>query len=1247
VSTSNTPTALGSVRPSRPTTRYLIHEKLASGGMGTVYRAVDTVTGGELALKRLSHEGSKKKGLITESFEREYQVLASLDHPRIIRVFDYGIDALGAYYTMELIDGEDLRSAAPVPYREACLYLRDVATCLALLHARGLIHRDVSPSNVRKTKDGHCKLLDFGALMAFGRPEVIVGTPPAIPPEALENSPLDQRADLYALGALGYWTLTGQHAYPARQIQDLPGSWERAPPPPSSFRPDVPSELDELILSLLSLDSLARPGSAAEVIARLNVIADLPREDTSETGRLAGSFLLNPRFTGRAAQLSSIRTVTESLAGGVGGAIRIEAASGMGRSRLLEEGAVRAQLAGATVLRADAGMYRSMQGTSRALVLRAFDALPELARAKAADFREPLRALGTDIESRLETVTRDSESSRSSASPPVSLEDWFAEISRVKALAILVDNVEYADDASLALLACLAKLSTSNPLLVIVTERTKRDLPVTQGLAVLRAHSVSLELPPLDAQETRDLIRSLFGDVPNAKRFAEWLHERSAGSPLHAVEIVRQLVGKQVIRYTGGVWTIPFDKPDASLPAALEDVLSMRAAFLSEPARILAECLSLQQEQPTLELCRFIAQQPDDRQLFLLLEELRGNDILHADRDGFRFSSMALSDVLLSGMDSKRLEQNHRRLGDAFSKLHGHVPAAMTLQAGWHLIQGGDELRGADMIARIAADPVTMRTLLANLHRVGRSLEAALEIYGKHRRSIYERLPLLASLAQAGYYEQRRYAERYGDFALDALEHVSGLQTARRLRPFLGRWLSLVFGILFAVARFRLVPRSERQYSFADALTHLFGAVTTCAATAALSLDAERATQVADVLEPFSVLPPRLTPAGIYAFCKGLGEIGRDNEPAAYETFDRLLGRFQDPRYYPSLPADTRKIYIAASHFARGSFAIFRARGQAGLESADALERTDFKLYATIASQLRFLYYMNRGEFAKAAVHREQFELRAAHLGSLWQVETWEAPALILVSTLLSDIVTSTRVAHQLELQSRSVPSLKRYARLATQGLMRSRGDPKYIDMVTEEYRNDVPRSYIGWGATMAFWARGHNELGQHAEAKRVCEAAIAHLTDADREYSAHFLGLDIQLAIADAGLGAVRLGLERIDGLLLHFADCDHPLVHGLLHETRARISFVAGNISEYERSAAQVERWFLPTETPILIAKHQRLVELKHEVPSARPGSRSTAANTDIEASTDLEEDVRTQTLCDPVLATRFSLRPPVSTS
>ena len=201
--------------------RYELVRELDRGGMAEVWLAHDVSSGRSCALKRLRPDKlDSKREMRTVLFEAEYHALAQLRHPHIVRVEDYGIDAEQVYYTMELLGGGDLQHRGVTGWRELCSILCDVASALALVHSRRFVHRDVTPRNVRFGDDGKARLIDFGALAPMGVCREIVGTPPFVPPEALNGQPLDARADLFALGALAYWTLSGRHAYPARSISD-------------------------------------------------------------------------------------------------------------------------------------------------------------------------------------------------------------------------------------------------------------------------------------------------------------------------------------------------------------------------------------------------------------------------------------------------------------------------------------------------------------------------------------------------------------------------------------------------------------------------------------------------------------------------------------------------------------------------------------------------------------------------------------------------------------------------------------------------------------------------------------------------------------------------------------------------------------------------------------------------------------------------------------------------------------------
>ena len=633
---------------------------------------------------------------------------------------------------MELLAGLDMRKAAPLPYRDACRYLRDVATSLALLHARRLLHRDLSPGNVRTTDDGHCKLIDFGALAAFGASHLVVGTPPVVPPEALAGAPLDQRSDLYSLGALAYWMLTGRHAYPARRFDELPIVWKRAP-----TGPELPRGRHPAGRRRAGAVAAQRRPAPSSLERRRGHLAPQParrrwsRKDAEDVARLAESFLLSPRFVGRAATLDQVDESVEALMVGRGGAVRIAGAAGTGRSRLLEEIGLRAQVAGAGVVRVDASVVRDRSGTARALVLGVLDALPQLSRENVAAHLAALATLGGDVEAKLApTASRSprrrraaglarsgggaAKPARSDPSSGDSVEGWFLEISRAKPLVLEIDNVDDADDDEPRSAGRPREGRSAQPPL----DRGDRDdaARASRRSGPRRRCAASASTwcsRGCRAAETLELCRSIFGDAPNVERFAEWLHGRTAGSPSYchrdlapALEPIASFVTSTACgrcRRTARTRTCPED---------LEDALLARLALLSEPARGVAECLCLAREQPTMALVRLLLDDPNERHVLQVLDELARSDVLHADRGGYRFGSTALREALLADMDRARRAGTHRRLGAALARVAGPGNPELRIEAGWHLIKGGDDLRGADMIAKVTHDSATIQKML-------------------------------------------------------------------------------------------------------------------------------------------------------------------------------------------------------------------------------------------------------------------------------------------------------------------------------------------------------------------------------------------------------------------------------------------------------------------------------------------------------------------------------------------------------
>ena len=419
--------------------RYRPIRRLARGGSGEIFVVHDESTEQQVALKRQLSRQDTRAGAM--SLTREYYALSGLRHPRIISVYDYGLDGNVPYYTMELLDGQDLNELSPLPYREACSHLRDVASSLALLQDRRLLHRDVSPRNVRRTSDGRCKLLDFGAMIPFGTPPNIIGTPPCVAPEALMGGALDQRSDLYSLGALAFYVLTGRHAYSARELSTLPTMWQQGIPPELG-KHELPEALIQLVLALLSLDPALRPASAVEVIDRLSAIADLPEDDDRAIGRAC---LASTPLVGRSRERAHITHAIREASNGTGSALWVTGEAGAGKTRLLTEATLIAQTSGVlvvhTALREQRGVSSSLLGE---LVTGLMMVAPQEAERAAA--QRPL----------VQSLTKGVVAGRERTELLRQIEDYVCEIAAQRPLLLTFDDAHYGTDLDAALIVGLA-----------------------------------------------------------------------------------------------------------------------------------------------------------------------------------------------------------------------------------------------------------------------------------------------------------------------------------------------------------------------------------------------------------------------------------------------------------------------------------------------------------------------------------------------------------------------------------------------------------------------------------------------------------------------------------------------------------------------------------------------------------------------------------------------------------------------
>ena len=270
---------------------YHLVEPLGTGGMGEVWRAKHRLLAREAAIKLVRPEllGARSEAevaAVLRRFEREAQATAMLNSPHTIQVFDFGVTQdRSFYYVMELLTGRDLESLVrefgPLPASRAIYLLRQVAHSLADAHARGLVHRDIKPANIYVCRMGldydFAKVLDFGLVkVKQSRPgdtlstldHPTTGTPAYMAPETiLGDVEVDRRADVYALGCVAYFLLTGQLVFEADTSMKMLMQHLNTPPVPPSQRSElpIPRELDELVLACLQKDPDRRPQNAGEL----------------------------------------------------------------------------------------------------------------------------------------------------------------------------------------------------------------------------------------------------------------------------------------------------------------------------------------------------------------------------------------------------------------------------------------------------------------------------------------------------------------------------------------------------------------------------------------------------------------------------------------------------------------------------------------------------------------------------------------------------------------------------------------------------------------------------------------------------------------------------------------------------------------------------------------------------------------------------------------------------------------------
>jgi predicted ATPase len=655
--------------------RYLVRDCIGSGGMGIVYRAEDRLTSSLVALKRVTVNGSSlqfsSRTLNADyrlELAHEFRLLASLRHPHIISVLDYGFDSQRQpFYTMDLLENAStiVQYGQGQTLRQKVGLLVDMLQALMYLHRRGILHRDIKPDNVMVI-DGAVKVLDFGLAVAqenIQQGEGAVGTIAFMSPEVIMGEPHTIASDLYAVGMIAYWLLTGRYPFEQKNAASLAVQIIYSMPDLSL----LPRTLASIVALLLIKDPDFRYASAETVIRELQAaVGDTVRLDTAHTRE---SFLQAAKFVGRDQELEHLSAALKQAINGQGSAWLIGGESGVGKSRLLDELRTQALVRGALVLRGQGVESGGLPYQLWRDALRRLALITPLTDLDAGVLKE----LVPDIGSLLQRDIAPAPELDSAASHQRLLTTIVSVFRGARQpLVLLLEDLQWTSE-SLEPLRLLTQDIDELPLMIVCTYRSDErpqmpvELPLMKSFMLLR----------LRADSIAELSVSILGENGRQPELVQLLLRETEGNVFFLIETMRALAED-----AGQLASIGENQlPDSVFAGGVRRLLRRRLKQVAERAQPMLNLAAVMGRTLDLDVLRhaFGAQHLDD----LLLDALNAT-VLEVHDGEWRFSHDRLRDAVLAELTPGATRRLHHLAAGAVEAVYpGDDAYAVMLMQHW------------------------------------------------------------------------------------------------------------------------------------------------------------------------------------------------------------------------------------------------------------------------------------------------------------------------------------------------------------------------------------------------------------------------------------------------------------------------------------------------------------------------------------------------------------------------------------
>ena len=600
---------------------YRLENQIGHGGMGDVFRAVDTRLQRPVAIK-LMRDPKGELAIAVHRFLREARAASALNHPNIVVVHDIGETPEGQHYIVqEFIDGLTLRAqmSGELALPAILTIGRQVAQALAAAHAAGIAHRDIKPENVMVRSDGYVKVLDFGLARAPEAetstatthvdtepdPGVILGTIAYMSPEHARGVAAGPAADIFAFGIMLYEMAAGRRPFVGPTTSAvLAAILLEDPVPLSHLNPEVPPALESLVHRMLAKDPGWRP-PAAEVEEELGLLAAGEPVRAQKTREPAGR-----RTVGRGPERERMHAAYEQVRGGQGRLLTVLGEPGIGKTILAEDFlAELAQLPERPIVVRGRCSERLAGAEAYLPLLEALDSL--LHRSSWSSVHTLVKNVAPSwyVQVAHAAGSHDSVARVREEAPAASQERMKRELgallqeaSRLRPFVLFLDDLHWADVSTIDMLNYLAGRFDQMRLLVVATYRPA-DMAIAGHpfLAIrdeLRAHGALVELPLgfLDRDDVERYLDLTFPTHRFPPALAALIHAKTEGSPLFMADVVRDLRDSGSLAEQDGAWVLTRSEADAlrELPASIRSMIARKIERLDETNRKIVQAASVQ-----------------------------------------------------------------------------------------------------------------------------------------------------------------------------------------------------------------------------------------------------------------------------------------------------------------------------------------------------------------------------------------------------------------------------------------------------------------------------------------------------------------------------------------------------------------------------------------------------------------------------------------------------------------------------